>query len=387
MRTISRGAPSRNGLPVAVVLGLGVAAWLAACGDDAITGPAAAACGSPPYFTTLPVPVGDLSFVPVVGGMDAPGHVLPTGHGGLFLTREDVPLRAPAAMTISHLRRVRYTGPDVPPGEEDYAIFFQVCRGLTGWFGHVTALAPRFSPSTVDYTDCQTYSVPWATVESCEARNLSIEVLEGDDLGGGGPVIDFGVRDDRVTNFYVSPHRFGGPNHAVCMWEQFDAANQAVFFSRLRDLQRPEITPAGEPRCGTMEVDVAGTAKGVWAEVGVGPVAGDERGYLVLADYPYRPQQELALSLGPESVGARLAVVARETTGRVNRAFQDVGPDGLIYCYGPQVNGASRSSWFVQVTSATGLRIELVEHGLGESPCGDDPATWSFGPAAVAVVR
>ena len=46
---------------------------------------------------------------------------------------------------------------------------------------------------------------------------------------------------------------------------------------------------AGEPCCGTMEVDVAGTAKGVWAESGVGPVAGDECGYITLADYPYRP--------------------------------------------------------------------------------------------------
>ncbi|MEX1256749.1 MAG: hypothetical protein WEG36_03925 [Gemmatimonadota bacterium] len=195
--------------------------------------------------------------------------------------------------------------------------------------------------------------------------------------------------DERVTNFYISPYRFGGPNHAVCMWEQFDTANQAIFFSRLRDGLRPEVEPTGEPRCGTMEVDVAGTAKGVWAETGVtGPVADDERRYIALADYPYRPEQELALSLGPESLGARLAVVARETTGRVNRAFEAVGNDGLIYCYGPQVNGfASSSSWLLRLTGAAELRIEHLMHAPGASPCEDDPASWELSGAAVSMVR
>ena len=77
----------------------------------------------------------------------------------------------------------------------------------------------------------------------------------------------------------------------------------------------------------------------------------------------------------------------RETSGRVNRAFEDVGPDGLIYCYGPQVSGLLASKRFVQVTSATALRIEHIEHGPAEAPCNDDPSAWSFGPAALAMVR
>ncbi len=71
----------------------------------------------------------------------------------------------------------------------------------------------------------------------------------------------------------------------------------------------------------------------------------------------------------------------------MNRAFEDVAVDGLIYCYGPQVNGFSTSSWFVQLTGATTLRIQHVEHGFGASPCGDGPSTWSFGPTAVDMVR
>jgi len=94
-------------------------------------------------------------------------------------------------------------------------------------------------------------------------------------------------------------------------------------YAKLQDKGRPGLVPAGEPRCGTMLVDVVGTAKGVWAEPTVTtPVAGDETRYITLADYPYRPQDHLALSLAPQVLGARVAVVPRASAGRVNRAFR-----------------------------------------------------------------
>ena len=359
---------------------------VAACGDS-ITGPQADSCGPGPYLSVLPLPEVDLASVPVFGGMDAPGHVLPTPHGGLFSDRDNVPLRAPADIAVTHLRRVRLSGPGVPAGDEDYAIFFQICEELTGWFGHVVTLSPRFSPETVDYTNCETYSVPHAQVESCEATGLDIKVSAGDDLGTFDGVVDMGMTDTRVTNFYVSPERVGGLSHAVCMWEQFTAPLQALLFSKLRDIARPHVVPTGEPRCGTMEVDVSGTAKGVWAEIGVGPVAGDERGYIALANYPYRPQMELVLSLGPERLGARAAIVPKVVTGRVNVPFEDVTPDGLIYCYGPEVERGSTNSWLLQLTSETELTIEWLAHSPGASPCEDDAASWTFSGAAAAMVR
>lgn len=263
-----------------------------------------------------------------------------------------------------------------------------MCKELTGWFGHVATLSSRFSPATVDYGDCRTYSVIWATVETCEARDLDIKVSAGEDLGTSAGVTDVGMVDQRVTNFYVSPWRFGGPNHAGCMWEQWDATNREFLFSKLRDGVRPQVVPEGEPRCGTMEVDVAGTAQGVWAETGVTePVSGADNQYIALVNYPYRPQVELALSLGPDSLGAQISIVTRQTSGRVNLAFDQVTPDGLIYCYGPDVGPWAAGSWFLSLTSATELRIEHIAPGPGGSPCDHDPATWSFSGNAVSMVR
>lgn len=362
---------------------------LGGCGDtDSIAGPQAESCGPGPYFDVLPAASDELASVAIFGGVDAPGHTLPTDHGGLFFTHAGVTLRAPGDIAVTSLRRVRYTGPDVPPGEEDYAISFRVCKELTGWFGHVATLSSRFSPAEVDYGDCRTYSDISADIETCEAYDLAIAVAAGEDLGTSAGVTDVGMRDERVTNFYVSPWRFGGPNHAVCMWEQWDDVNQEILFSKMRDGERPNVVPTGTPRCGTMQVDVAGTAQGIWAGPDVTePVGGDDNRYMALVNYPYRPQAELALSIGPESLGGHVGIVPRQTSGRVNLAFDQVTPDGLIYCYGPDGGPWKVGSWFVAMTSETEIRIEHVQHAPGESPCGDDPPTWSFGTGAATMVR
>lgn len=359
---------------------------LGACGEDSPTGPTLDSCGAPPYFTELPVPASVIEAVPVVGGVDAPGHTLPTDHGAFFINSPDIPVKAPGDMTIVGVGRSRQLE-GAGAGHVDYAIYFQACQEVSGWFGHVVALAP--SLSSIEFGNCRTYSTPFATIEACEGREIDIQVRAGEEIAVASYVVDFGVEDERVSNFFISPERFGGWGVAtVCMWEYFDEANKAVLFSKLRDLRRPDVEPVGEPRCGTMEVDVPNTAKGIWVDPAItGPLQADETRHMALVDYPYRPQMELALSLGLDELGARLAVVERRTSGRVNRAFEEVTQDGQIYCYGEPVDGFAPASWFLEVTSSTSLRMELIEHGPGESPCTADPSTWSFTSAAVTMVR
>jgi hypothetical protein len=366
---------------------------LAACGGDGLVGPAADRCSSAPYFTALPVAMSEVNLIAVFGGLGAPGHTLPTAHAGLMLRTVGAQVFSPGNMQITRLRRVRYLVSPNRQGVEDYATEFQVCQDVSGWFGHVTSLSSAIPVAQNGWRECQQYSTTLETVETCSATLDKVTLAAGQPLGTGGHSIalglmglDFGLRDRRVNNFYVARSRYPQDTfQSICPWDQFEPALRTQLYAKLADPGRPALVPAGEPRCGTMEVDVANTAKGVWIQTGTQAVPGNETNYITLANYPYRPQDNLALSLGPTALGARVAVVPRQNSGRANRAFEQVTNDGLSYCYGPDAAGPTMS-WLLAVTGASTLRIRQVTHALGASPCLADPSTWSL-TGAVSMER
>ena len=70
----------------------------------------------------------------------------------------------------------------------------------------------------------------------------------------------------------------------------------------------------------------------------------------------------MALSLGPVSLGATVAVVARGTgTGGVDRPFDHVTNDGQIYCYGPDPL-RPEVSWLITMTGPSALNIRRVDN-------------------------
>jgi len=89
---------------------------------------------------------------------------------------------------------------------------------------------------------------------------------------------------------------------------------------------------------------------------------------------------------GAQGLAGEQAPVSLFGSRLANRAFEHLTPDGTIDCYGPTIL-SNRSSWFIALTSATNLSIELVTHAFGASPCLADPSTWAFGSARVLMVR
>ena len=376
-RELGKGG-SRGGRWIIPLMAL--AAMVGGCSESP-TG-VSTACGPLPYFTALPVAPGSFDFIAAVGWLGAPGHTLPTAHSGFILNRVGAPVFSPGEVQVTGLRRVTFVSSPNRQGETDYTVEFAVCSDVEGWFGHVTTLSSAI-PNEPTGENCQTYSTAEETVQSCSWSLSNVTLSAGEQIGTGGLSIelglmglDFGLLDYRITNFYATPLRYPTNTfHAVCPYEYFDPVN--------REFLLTEIGVTGEPRCGTMEVDVVGTAKGVWAEVGVtGPLGGDERRYVTLANNPYWPVGELALSLGPTELGARVAVVPRMSSGRVNRAFEQV-TDALVYCY----QDSFGNSWLLSRDASGMLRLEWIEHLASPSPCEDDPSTWSLGSNAVSFVR
>ncbi|MCC6242977.1 MAG: hypothetical protein IT353_09055 [Gemmatimonadaceae bacterium] len=378
---------------IAITITALAAATITACDGVDLVGPAAESCTTAPLFTVSPVEMRDLELVTVVGSLGAPGHTLPTPQVGFYLETEGAVVRAPSDMQIIAIRRTTYVRSPNRQGKQDYTTEFQVCKQIGGWFGHLTTLSSAI-PITGGWKECERYDTSIETVESCTAKLKGVTVTAGQQIGTSGLSkslglmgLDFGLTDSRVDNGYVANWRHSDPvRRAICSWDRFEPTVREQLYGKLKDPGRTTAVPSGEPRCGTMQVDVANTARGVWAPpTATSPLQGNETAYLTLANYPYRPVDQLALSLGPDILGAGVAVVARgSATGRVNRPFELVTADGLVYCYGPDLR-SPWLSWLVSMSGPSALSIKKVENFVA-STCESPPSTWSM-TGAVNFVR
>jgi hypothetical protein len=354
-------------------------------------GEEAADCPAGDYFTALPVDEAEIASTTVVGGFSPPAHTLPSDHGGVYLARTGVTLRAPGALQIVRLRRTSYLRSSFRAGVQDHAIEARVCGAVDVTIGHVVTLIPSLE-ALLQPGGCSTYSTANETVEACYT-SVDRRVAAGEELGTvGGPsagAFDFGVYDRRQHNVFANPARFPGGQMvtAICPWQPFTADLRALLLSRVGvGAQRRQ----GDPPCGTMEVDRPGTAQGIWIDAASASAApGDESPFVTLSPDLVLPAERLLFVIGlpalmPGSYQAQL-----RQDGPRNRAFAEVTPGPDIQCY-DVTSGvfhpppAPRLSFLLALGTDGTLRLERREAPEG---CDGDPASWTFGAAARTFVR
>ena len=348
-------------------------------------------CGAG-VFSTLPVPVSAILAATPIGNMGPPVHTIPTDHVGFYITGTGVPLSAPGALRVTTVRKTRYLTSPFRAGQSDYAIYATVCRDVTINLGHITTVVSKIESQTG--TNCQTYSTVDETVEACLNDHADISFTAGEAIGTvGGPTagaFDMGVYDSSHSNGFVNAFRFSSmTNTAICPYDPFAPALRNQIDAVIGE---PGRFASGEsPRCGTMAVDVAGTARGVWV-LQSDPVnqSGNETNFAVLAPHPLFPQSGQTFSIGLPSLNVSASSPLLKfpvvDSGRVNRPFRDVTSDGLIYCYVAN-SATSTSSVFIRLDAGPVLNIQKVNHAAAASPCALAPATWTLDGTAVKFIR
>jgi hypothetical protein len=274
-----------------------------------------------------------------IGWMGPPTHTIPTDHGGFYITGTGITLSSPGPFHITGVRTTHYLMSTFRGGQSDYSVNGNVCNGYQLALGHLQTIVSKIQSQTG--SDCMTYSTADETVQACRNDSANIEITAGETIGtvGGASAgaFDFGLYQTGHQNTFVNPSRYSSLTlTAVCPYDPFapDVRNQIN-----AKLGWPGLPSSGEsPICGNMNVDVAGTAAGVWV-LQSAPVnqVGDETNFAVLAPNPFYPQSGQTFSIGPASLssvfGSGLARYPVATSGRVNRRFSDVTADGQIYCY------------------------------------------------------
>lgn len=352
-------------------------------------------CAGGLHFDGAMVPRAAVASVAPVGGFSPPYHVLPTDHGGIYLTTTSVPLVAPAAAQLSTVHRQRYLASSFRQGQTDYSVELSLCGGYVLRLAHLVSV-PDWISNQVGQ-DCQQYTGQ-ETVESCVRYNASGELAAGDPLGvvGGATsgAFDIGLNDSHHTNVFANPARLGTNQsniQAICPYDPFPADDRAFYLSMIKV---GSIAATGEqPQCGTMEVDQAGTAKGIWVlqsnPLNAGP---DETVFITLANHPALPVSRQMFSIGPSALVAPVPSrteqpYPKEVSGQVNRSFAQVLPDGTMYCYVSEPSSSAIHSYFLRLAASGVLTLERKLHSAGQTPCSAAPASWAFSAAAINFIR
>jgi len=373
-----------------------LAAVIAGCSSSTDPGP----CEPGPYFTELPVDGSAINWFVILGQFNPPGDIVPRPQTGIQLTSTDLtPVRAVGDLEITLVESTRWIASPEREGHVDYSLVFEVagCREIYGDYQHIAVLEPDLE-AHLSGARCEVYSTETETVEAC-GRRVRIPVSAGRVLGQAGGAttgLDFDLFDRRVSFDYVAGHRYPQARWAICP--------QHLFVPPLRDFLlartgRDGVWRTAEPVCGTMEIDVAGTAQGMWVLEGQNVTfsATTHDRFFALARHDLHADTHQVLVTAHASFrhpawGAIVYSFPIEGEGRVNRGWANLPADGTLFCYLPETDVGHWPVTDLSFLAALGpdgrVTVERIDHSAGESPCAiQSPDSWAFTGAAVRLMR
>lgn len=198
-----------------------------------------------------------------------------------------------------------------------------------------------------------------------------------------------------MTFDYVAGHRYPMARWAICP--------QDLFVPPLRDLLlsltgRPGVTRTAEPRCGTMEIDLVGTAQGMWVLEGHDVVFGaatHDRFFALAPHELLADSHDLLVTAHPAFRHPLLGPIPyafeSASEGRIGRRWRDLPADGSIHCTPLETWHGYRlrdRSLLMALGADRRVTVELVTHGMDASPCHTEgPDDWSFSGSALRLMR
>jgi hypothetical protein len=265
----------------------------------------------------------------------------------------------------------------------------QPCERMEMVLGHLGELNPAILGGDADYEQ-------WPLTDEYETageiyrwytKNLDIDLTGGQKIGetGGSPYqtgIDVGFYDyTRHAPPVANRDRWGDGGYLKAA-SFMDYHVEGPVLEALEDLLIREEFPGDEYPYGRVMQDVPGMAQGCWFKEGEDFPPEDQ--HLSLITHSWYPWENVF------SVGMSLATLERgiyrfepEDSGRLNRAFEDVEPDGQVYAWMEldQTPGGWDGTILVQMPDAETLWIEGVDEVL------DDPADWVLSTAKTEYIR
>jgi len=337
------------------------------------------------FFSHSLIDIENIDSIMPLGTLAPSGHTFPVKHlyynldgygyeGDVQVSGDPYTVYAPGDMVLTGISSSEYP----EEGYTDYSINFSVCKELTGYFLHLTALSGELEEKLDSpFKFCKTSSPGGREMIDCSYLLANIEVSAGDligEVGRPGQVnFDFGARDTRVDKpETANPERVQNRDEtAVCALDYYTQPLKDQLYGLLGSGENFRRTIV--PRCGTPYQDLVGTLQGVWYAKEGKSDKRDERLHLTLSYDNVDPTIGV-ISMGKslESLGVSEGVYEfiPVNSGSINREFSEV-TDGR-YCYDADASGDPANLQYSSIV------IEMVdEENIKVGPAKTSPCTLS----------
>jgi hypothetical protein len=312
------------------------------------TSPSQLAECSGQLFTVSPIEIDKIYSLTPLGSINPPGHTFPTEHMYFHIsyggeTTDISPLRSPGDIYITSISS---SNDGIAGNRTEYSIHFALCEDVYGYYNHVKELSDELL-TLFENAECASWSVREGGFCTKELFHF---VTAGTVIGGVGHLqgnFDLGVYDYRTQLAFANVPRYTSRTpYIVCPLEYYDDVTKDQLYNKI---ERTE-----EPRCGEVMQDVPGTLQGNWFHEDTILDVDWETNLAFVHDNI--DTSKAIISVGGKFMEGSKWIFIEETSGSVNRKFNDVTPDGL-YCYDEGHSGRI----IVQLMSETELQIEYQD--------------------------
>ncbi|MFW9923574.1 MAG: hypothetical protein ACFFDW_09855 [Candidatus Thorarchaeota archaeon] len=345
-------------------------------------------------FTYYPVEMSRLNNIVPLGNLNPPGHTYPTDHIYFFTDTITYPdgfeIYSPGNITITKVSKVNY---NPPQGiiSEDYTIEFDVCRYVSGKFGHINNLSTYLLGVLGGFGEefgdkVEQYEID-GRIYTNYKKNTNLNIEAGQLLGraGMGGGYDFWLKDTRVNLNWVNNQISRQYQNTVCPLDYFIDDLKTVLHGKLGGWG--SIDPPGY--CGKIDFDVPDTAQGLWHREGWSNNEAEEYGLALV--YNNINSSEGAISIGNAGEfdwDKNVYYFNPLELGSLNQRFDQVTNDGNIYyyfCFGFEFGSFFSKVILIKLIANDQLYLQFVNQNGVELPL--DPSILFDDSLAVRYIR
>lgn len=342
------------------------------------------------FFSVLPIKSTDFGALIPLGNLNPTGHVFPTDHIYLFTKNPTQdgqtspanakPVYSPGSVFITTIS----SSENMSTGKADYAVELQPCEELKVKFGHMGSVTENLKKTAKETGEnkCDEYETGGSKFRNCSYFGLKISVTPGEELGtafdgqsGGFDIWTTDYRQEKLK--FANPAKWRTDSfYNACPANYYIEALKNELMLRFGDFNENKRTI--EPICGTIEVDVLGTAKGHWFAPGQDQNTQEDKNLALVNSNTNPLKQAFSMGNSGESKGFKSGVYffLPKSTGNVNLDFALTKP-GNTYCYDTDDNASNegkpnkRDVIFLSLPDEKTIRIERS----ALASCGSGPWT------------